>query len=70
MRLGLVDQLGSLEDAIDEVARLAGIEGKHSVIYPQKRRGLMKELLGADASSYFQNMVSGTRIMYMTEFLR
>ncbi len=70
MRLGLVDQLGSLEDAIDEVARLAGIEGKHSVIYPQKRRGLMKELLGADASSYFQDMVSGTRIMYMTEFLR
>lgn len=70
MRLGLVDQLGSLEDAINEVARLAGIEGKHSVIYPQERHGLLKELLGADASSYLQNIVSSTRIMYMTEFLR
>jgi len=68
MRLGLVDQLGSLEDAIDEVAKLAGIEGKHSVIYPQKRRGLLKELMGVDAGSYLQGMVKGTRVMYMTEF--
>jgi protease-4 len=68
MKLGLVDQLGSLDDAIAEVARLAGIEEKHSVIYPVKKHGLLKELLTGEAGSYFQNMVSGTRIMYMTDF--
>jgi protease-4 len=70
MRLGLVDQLGSLDDAILEVARLAGIQGKHSVIYPEKKHGLLKELLTGEASSYLQNMVSGTRIMYVSELLR
>ena len=70
MKLGLVDQLGSLEDAIEEVAKLAGIEDKHSVIYPQKKHGLLKEILGADTGSYLQGLASGTRIMYMTELLK
>lgn len=70
MRIGLVDQLGSLQDAINESARLSGIEGKYSVIYPEKKHKFLKEILAGDASSYLRGMVSGTRIMYMPELLR
>jgi protease-4 len=37
MELGLVDELGGLEDAIEAAARLAGIEGKPQVIRPKKK---------------------------------
>jgi len=70
MRLGLVDQLGSLEDAIGEVAGLAGIASSYTVIYPEKKHGLLGEILKGDAGSYLQDMVSGARIMYMSELLR
>ncbi len=43
--LGLVDELGNLQDAIAEAARLAGIEGEPSVIYPERRRPRFLELL-------------------------
>lgn len=36
-RLGLVDQLGNLQDTIDMAARLAGIEGRPQVIYPKRK---------------------------------
>ena len=39
--LGLVDQLGNLQDAIDLAARMGGITGKPNVIYPRKRRNIM-----------------------------
>ncbi len=38
LEAGLVDELGTLEDAIEAAARLAGIEGEPNVIYPQKKR--------------------------------
>jgi protease-4 len=37
VKLGLVDSLGSLQDAIDVAAELAGIEGKPEVVYPDKK---------------------------------
>ena len=36
--LGLVDELGNLEDTIDIAAQMAGIKGKPVVIYPRKRK--------------------------------
>jgi protease-4 len=36
--LGLVDELGSLKDAINAAARLAGIEGEPRVVYPEKKK--------------------------------
>jgi len=36
--LGLVDELGNLEDTIQIAATMAGIKGKPSVIYPRKRK--------------------------------
>ncbi len=37
LELGLVDQMGNLQDAIDIAARISGIKGKPNVIYPKKR---------------------------------
>ncbi len=43
--LGLVDSLGTLEDTIAEAARMAGIKGEPEVIYPEKKRFSLLELL-------------------------
>ena len=43
--LGLVDQLGNLQDALDRAASLAGIPGKPTVIQERKRRFFLLELL-------------------------
>jgi protease-4 len=49
--LGLVDQLGNLQDTIDITAKLAGIEGKPNVLYPPKKRFSIWELLMRDMAS-------------------
>jgi protease IV len=36
-KLGLVDRIGNLEDAVDWAAELAGITGEINVVYPSKR---------------------------------
>ena len=36
--LGLVDQLGNFQDALDTAAQLCGIKGEPRVLYPEKRR--------------------------------
>jgi protease-4 len=43
--LGLVDQLGNLQDAIERAANLAGIPGKPIVVQERKRRFLLLDLL-------------------------
>ncbi len=42
--LGLVDRLGSLQDAIEIAAEMIGIEGKPVVIYPKKKLSLYEFL--------------------------
>ena len=65
--LGLVDQIGDLTDAIDLSARLAGIEGKPYVIYPDRRgMDLMEKLFGAGLSRNITGLFSGLRLMYLT----
>jgi protease-4 len=44
-QLGLVDELGNLQDAIDVAAKLAGIEGKPVILYPKKRLSLLELLV-------------------------
>lgn len=44
-RLGLVDQLGNLQDTIDLAAKLVGIEGRPQVIYPKRKISLWDLLL-------------------------
>ena len=48
--LGLVDQLGNLQDTIDVTAKMVGIEGKPNVLYP-KRKISIWELLMRDMAS-------------------
>lgn len=43
--LGLVDQLGNLQDAIDQAGTLAGIRGKPTVIQERKRRPFLLDLV-------------------------
>jgi protease-4 len=43
---GLVDELGSLQDAVREAASLAKIEGKPEVVYPERRKSRIWDLLG------------------------
>ncbi len=44
-KLNLVDELGTINDAIEEAAKLAKIEGKPNVVYPEKRRRKLLDLL-------------------------
>jgi protease IV len=48
--LGLVDQLGNLQDTIDITAKLAGIVGKPNILYPKKKISIW-ELLMRDMAS-------------------
>lgn len=44
-QLGLVDELGNLQDAVKSAAEMAGIKGKPNVIYPEKKRPSIWEFL-------------------------
>jgi protease IV len=44
-QLGLVDQIGNLQDAIEEAGKMAGIEGKPLVVYPKKKYTIWDILL-------------------------
>ena len=51
LQLKLVDELGSLEDAVLLAGRLAGIEGKPAVVYAERKKtNLWKYLLESTAS--------------------
>jgi len=50
-QIGLVDQIGNLQDAIDIVAKMVGIEGKPNVLYPKRRFSLWKLLVREMASA-------------------
>lgn len=63
-KVGLVDELGGIDEAIAEAGKLAGIQGKPKVITDEKKKGLMeliRDQLGDEdedgASSRGQNRV-------------
>lgn len=51
VELGLVDKLGTYQDALDEAALAAGIEGEPNVIRPSKKSVSLLDLLLGDAKS-------------------
>lgn len=66
LKLGLVDKLGTMEDAIDLGAELAGISGKPDVVYPPEEfKGIWKGLLGQSVTGTLGEFLPGTRFMYM-----
>lgn len=44
-QVGLVDQMGNLQDAIDTTAKMVGIEGKPVILYPKKKFSLLEFLV-------------------------
>jgi protease IV len=44
----LVDEIGTLEDAVNEAAKMAGIKGKPRVIYPSKKQSILEFFMGGD----------------------
>jgi protease IV len=48
--LGLVDQLGNFEDAVDLAKALTGIKGEVTLVYPKKARGKWWNLFLQDTS--------------------
>ncbi len=67
-KLKLIDEIGTIDDAIEDVAREAKIKGKPRIAYPAKRsRGLQELLLGGgsdeeegfeEEQSFFDRLVS------------
>ncbi|WP_298267534.1 signal peptide peptidase SppA [Geobacter sp.] len=51
LALHLVDRIGTLQDAIAEAGRLAGIKGEPKLIMPPKKRSLLRDLLVEGVSS-------------------
>ncbi|MBN2284415.1 MAG: signal peptide peptidase SppA [Deltaproteobacteria bacterium] len=67
VELGLVDELGTLRNAVDLASVLAGIEGEPEVVYPEKERtGLLEYLLDEVVSSILRAVEGrGTGIEYL-----
>lgn len=53
----LVDRLGSLQDAVEEAGRLAGIKGEPEVITPPKKKRLLLDMLVEESASRISNLV-------------
>lgn len=66
--LGLVDQLGDLQDAIDRAASLAGIPGKPTVIQERKRRFFLLDLL-TQATSFSVDLPAGSLSTLSVDYL-
>ncbi len=58
--LGLVDELGNFEDAVEKAGRLGGIVGKVETVFPEKRRSLLSFLLGQEV----QESLAGLALLY------
>jgi protease-4 len=66
LEVGLVDQLGTLEDAVSIAARMGGIEGEPRVQEPVRRQRLtLWELLSGAASRVLPPGASGLGAHYM-----
>jgi len=67
LELGLVDQLGNFEDAVDLAKSLAGIEGEVTLVYPKRTKMRFWDLLfeqGSRALYRALRNVLGTTIEY------
>ncbi|MCL4502667.1 MAG: signal peptide peptidase SppA [Deltaproteobacteria bacterium] len=57
-QVGLVDEFGNVQDAIEKAGRLGGIKGKVQAVYPQKEGfSLLRLLTGEDAEQTLSNLV-------------
>lgn len=57
MALKLIDRLGTLQDAVEEAGRLAGIKGEPTLIMPPKKRQFLRDFLLEEVSGIFRETV-------------
>ncbi len=63
--IGLVDELGNLQDAIKIAGKLAGIEGKPQVISKEKKFSFIDMLKSQFQGSIVSNMFRGVQLQYI-----
>jgi protease-4 len=61
LALKLIDRTGTLQDAIEEAAKLAGIKGDPQVIRPAGKRGVWLDMLVEESASRISEMVKGEK---------
>ena len=70
--LGLVDQIGNFEDAVELAGRLGGIKGRIITVYPHKKKySILKYLAESSAKEIFKQMLHSsffTAYMYSPAF--
>jgi len=55
--LGLVDEIGNYEDAVEKAGRLGGIKGKVETVFPEKKRfSILSLILGRDIQDSLANL--------------
>lgn len=66
MALGLVDEIGNFQDAIDTAAAMAHIKGKPVVLYPEKRGIRLWDIIFGDAAGQMiKRLKGGYGLMYL-----
>lgn len=65
LTLKLVDRLGNLDDAVTAAAKLAGLRGKPSVLYPRKRKNTLLDLLTDTESKTLVDRVVSRRAGFL-----
>jgi protease-4 len=60
--LGMVDELGGMDEAVELTAKLAGIKGKPTLVREKPKLGFIKELLGEKLSGHFDWLMNETTV--------
>jgi protease-4 len=64
-KLGLVDELGNLQDAIMLAGKLTGIKGEPDVVYKKEKYGFLDMLRGELPGKLINNVFPGIRLKYL-----
>ena len=64
-KLGLVDELGNLQDAIMLAGKLTGIKGEPDVVYEKEKFGFFDMLRGEFPGKLINNVFPGIRLNYL-----
>ncbi len=67
LQVKLVDKIGNFQDAVDAAAKMAGIEGKPKLIYPEEKRPSLLSLLVEGTSARIVEKIkteSGLKAVY------
>jgi protease IV len=58
LALRLIDKIGTLQDAVEEAGKMAGIKGEPQVIRPARKKRLLLDMLVEESASRISELVS------------